>query len=211
MNEVHIKFEREIDATDLLPPVSRDSLDIQEIMRIHNVELNWLWNVMLDILSDQFIRYATEYGVSQWEYMLDISSNDMDDLESRRNEILSVLIGVRPFTLERVQQMLDFKFGKNVINHSVVHDKYEYWLDVANGFETQINNILDYVDDIIPKNLLILFRSTTVNMMTSFIGAIADSADVIHIEADLDVNKLQSNVQPYVCSVIDIAYEVINI
>ncbi len=211
MNEVHIKFKREIDATDLLPPVSRDSLDIQEIMRIHNVELNWLWNVMLDILSDQFIRYATEYGVSQWEYMLDISSNDMDDLESRRNEILSVLIGVRPFTLERVQEMLDFKFGKNVINHSVVHDKYEYWLDVANGFETQINNILDCVDDIIPKNLLILFRSTTVNMMTSFIGAIADSADVIHIEADLDVNKLQSNVQPYVCSVIDIAYEVINI
>lgn len=211
MSEVHIKFGRDIDATDLLPAVSRDSLDIQEIMRIHNVELNLLWKVMLDILSDQFIRYATDYGLSQWEYMLDISPQDMDDLESRRNEILSVLIGVRPFTLERVQEMLDFKFGKNVINHSVVHDKYEYWLDVANGFEQQINNILDYVDDIIPKNLLILFRSTTVNMMISFIGAIADSADVIHIEADLDVNKLQSNVQPYVGSVIDIAYEVINI
>lgn len=211
MSEVHIKFRRDIDATDLLPAVSRDSLDIQEIMRIHNAELNLLWKVMLDILSDQFIRYATDYGLSQWEYMLDISPQDMDDLESRRNEILSVLIGVRPFTLERVQEILDFKFGKNVINHSVVHDKYEYWLDIANGFETQINNILDYVDDIIPKNLLILFRSTTVNMMTSFIGAIADSADVIHIEADLDVNKLQSNVQPYVGSVIDIAYEVINI
>lgn len=211
MSEVHIKFGRDIDATDLLPAVSRDSLDIQEIMRIHNTELNLLWKVMLDILSDQFIRYATDYGLSQWEYMLDISPQDMDDLESRRNEILSVLIGVRPFTLERVQEILDFKFGKNVINHSVVHDKYEYWLDIANGFETQINNILDYVDDIIPKNLLILFRSTTVNMMTSFIGAIADSADVIHIEADLDVNKLQSNVQPYVGSVIDIAYEVINI
>lgn len=211
MSEVHIKFGRDIDATDLLPAVSRDSLDIQEIMRIHNAELNLLWKVMLDILSDQFIRYATDYGLSQWEYMLDISPQDMDDLESRRNEILSVLIGVRPFTLERVQEMLDLKFGKNVINHSVVHDKYEYWLDIANGFETQINNILDYVDDIIPKNLLILFRSTTVNMMTSFIGAIADSADVIHIEADLDVNKLQSNVQPYVGSVIDIAYEVINI
>lgn len=211
MSEVHIKFGRDIDTTDLLPAVSRDSLDIQEIMRIHNTELNLLWKVMLDILSDQFIRYATDYGLSQWEYMLDISPQDMDDLESRRNEILSVLIGVRPFTLERVQEILDFKFGKNVINHSVVHDKYEYWLDIANGFETQINNILDYVDDIIPKNLLILFRSTTVNMMTSFIGAIADSADVIHIEADLDVNKLQSNVQPYVGSVIDIAYEVINI
>lgn len=211
MSEVHIKFGRDIDATDLLPAVSRDSLDIQEIMRIHNTELNLLWKVMLDILSDQFIRYATDYGLSQWEYMLDISPQDMDDLESRRNEILSVLIGVRPFTLERVQEILDFKFGKNVINHSVVHDKYEYWLDIANGFETQINNILDYVDDIIPKNLLILFRSITVNMMTSFIGAIADSADVIHIEADLDVNKLQSNVQPYVGSVIDIAYEVINI
>lgn len=211
MSEVHIKFGRDIDATDLLPAVSRDSLDIQEIMRIHNAELNLLWKVMLDILSDQFIRYATDYGLSQWEYMLDISPQDMDDLESRRNEILSVLIGVRPFTLERVQEILDFKFGKNVINHSVVHDKYEYWLDIANGFETQMNNILDYVDDIIPKNLLILFRSTTVNMMTSFIGAIADSADVIHIEADLDVNKLQSNVQPYVGSVIDIAYEVINI
>lgn len=33
------ELQRDIDAAELLPPVSRDSRDIQEIMRIHNVEL----------------------------------------------------------------------------------------------------------------------------------------------------------------------------
>lgn len=211
MNEVHIKFGREIDATDLLTPVSRDSLDIQEIMRIHNVELNLLWKFMLDILSDQFIRYATDYGLSQWEFMLDISPQDMNDLESRRNEILSVLIGLRPFTLERVQEMLDFKFGKNIVNHSVVHDKYEYWLDVANGFETQINNILDYVEEIIPKNLLILFRSTTNNDMTICFGGVVDSVETIHIEAELEVGDLIAQSNKYIGAVVDAGYEIIHI
>lgn len=211
MSEVHIKFRRDIDATDLLTPVSRDSLDIQEIMRIHNIELNLLWNVMLDILSDQFIRYATDYGLSQWEYMLDISPQDMEDLESRRNEILSVLIGVRPFTLERVQEMLDFKFGKNVVNHSVVHDKYEYWLDVANGFETQINTILEYVEEIIPKNLLIFFRSTTKNNMNVYFGGVIDSVEIIHIESELEIGDLTAESNKYIGAVVDTGYEVIHI
>lgn len=211
MNEVHIKFGRDIDAADLLTPVSRDSLDIQEIMRIHNIELNLLWKVMLDIFSDQFIRYATDYGLSQWEYMLDISPQDREDLESRRNEIISVLIGLRPFTLERVQEMLDFKFGKNVVNHSVVHDKYEYWLDVANGFETQINNILDYVDEIIPKNLLILFRSTTKTDMNVYFGGIVDSVETIHIEAELEVGDLIAQSNKYIGAVVDAGYEIIHI
>lgn len=211
MNEVHIKFGRDIDATDLLTPVSRDSLDIQEIMRIHNVELNLLWKVMLDILSDQFIRYATDYGLSQWEQMLDILPPDRDDLESRRNEIISILIGLRPFTLEKVQEMLDFKFGKNVVNHSVVHDKYEYWLDVANGFETQINTILDYVDEIIPKNLLIFFRSTTKTDMNVYFGGVVDSVETIHIEAELEIGELTAESNRYIGAVVDTGYEVIHI
>ena len=141
---------------------------------------------MLDIFKEEYIYTAADYGLGAWEQILGINPPDLTDTEGRRSEILSVLIGQRPFTMPKVQEMLNFKFGNHVVTHSVNSDRYEYWLDVVDGFETQLNNIIDYVEPLIPKNLIIKTKSTTNLNGEIYIGAISDVYESFHVGAALD-------------------------
>lgn len=179
-------FKRDIDISQFAVPLTRDSRDIQEVYRVESAELQLLWDIMLDIFKEEYIYTAADYGLDAWEQILGINPPDLTDTEGRRSEILSVLIGQRPFTMPKVQEMLNFKFGNHVVTHSVNSDRYEYWLDVVDGFETQLNNIIDYVEPLIPKNLIIKTKSTTNLNGEIYIGAISDVYESFHVEAALD-------------------------
>lgn len=179
-------FKRDIDISQFAVPLTRDSRDIQEIYRVESAELQLLWDIMLDIFKEEYIYTAADYGLEAWEQILGINPPDLTDTEGRRSEILSVLIGQRPFTMPKVQEMLNFKFGNRVVKHSVVSDRYEYWLDVVDGFETQLNNIVDYVEPLIPKNLIIKTKSTTNLNGEIYVGAISDVYESFQVGAALD-------------------------
>ena len=186
-------FKRDIDISHFAVPLTRDSRDIQEVYRVESAELQLLWDIMLDIFKEEYIYTAADYGLAAWEQILGINPPDLTDTEGRRSEILSVLIGQRPFTMPKVQEMLNFKFGNHVVEHSVVFDRYEYWLDVVDGFETQLNNIIDYVEPLIPKNLIIKTKSTTQLNGEIYIGAIPDVYESFHVGAALDEFDFRAN------------------
>ena len=186
-------FKRDIDISQFAVPLTRDSRDIQEVYRVESAELQLLWDIMLDIFKEEYIYTAADYGLAAWEQILGINPPDLSDTEGRRSEILSVLIGQRPFTMPKVQEMLNFKFGNHVVEHSVVSDRYEYWLDVVDGFETQLNNIIDYVEPLIPKNLIIKTKSTTQFNGEIYIGAIPDVYESFHVGAALDEFDFRAN------------------
>lgn len=186
-------FKRNIDISQFAVPLTRDSRDIQEVYRVESAELQLLWDIMLDIFKEEYIYTAADYGLAAWEQILGINPPDLTDTEGRRSEILSVLIGQRPFTMPKVREMLNFKFGNHVVEHSVVSDRYEYWLDVVDGFETQLNNIIDYVEPLIPKNLIIKTKSTTQLNGEIYIGAIPDVYESFHVGAALDEFDFRAN------------------
>ncbi len=179
MDDIKATFGRDIDSSELLTPVSRDSLDIQEVMRIHNVELNLLWDVMLDIFSNQFIKYATEYGLYQWEGMLDISSDG--NFETRRNRILRELMGLRPYTLESFQNMLDSMYGGGVVRLELLNDKYELWFNLSADYMRHINDIYEFAEVIVPKNLILLFKNVKEITINQYIGG------YLHVAKTIDV------------------------
>lgn len=186
-------FKRDIDISQFAVPLTRDSRDIQEVYRVESAELQLLWDIMLDIFKEEYIYTAADYGLAAWEQILGINPPDLTDTEGRRSEILSILIGQRPFTMPKVQEMLNFKFGNHVVKHSVIADRYEYWLDVVDGFETQLNNIIDYVEPLIPKNLIIKTKSTTYLNGEIYVGAIADVYESFHVGAALDELDFKAN------------------
>lgn len=201
MNEIKVTFGRDIDASELLTPVSRDSLDIQEITRIHNVELNLLWDVMLDIFSNQFIKYATEYGLSQWEGMLDISSDG--SFETRRNRILRELIGLRPYTLESFQNMLDAMYGEGGVKLELINDKYELWFETTTT-TYKINEIYDFAEIIVPKNLKLLFKNVKKVTEDLYIGGVVNFKKVTHIEADIGFSIESLKAEPIIGGTVSI-------
>ena len=176
------RYIRIIDASDLLTPVSRDSRDIQEEMRIWNVELNTLWDVMLDIFSNQFIKYMTDYGLSQWEEMLDISHTG--GVEDRRIVILKELAGQRPYTLESFQKMLDAIYGKGSVIVELDNDKYALWFKCDRNAIYKVHDIYDFAEVIVPKNLTLLFKNVKEVQGGIYLGGYVEMRGLITIEAD---------------------------
>ena len=203
-------FKRDIDISQFAVPLTRDSRDIQEVYRVESAELQLLWDIMLDIFKEEYIYTAADYGLSAWEQILGITHHDLTDIVGRRSEILSVLIGQRPFTMPKVQEMLNFKFGNHVVEHSVISDRYEYWLNVVDGFETQLNNIIDYVEPLIPKNLIIKTKSTTQLNGEIYVGAISDVYESFHVGAALDEFDFRANSEINVGMSFDV-FETINV
>ena len=145
----------DIDISQFLPPVSRDSQDIQEVMRIENPEFKLLWDIMADILDNQFIPTMGEFGLSHWEWILDVLPLDDDTIEDRRNRILRLLAGTRPYTVEKLQEMLDATFGNGAVSVDLNENLYEIWFILSKEMRERSGEVISYAEPIVPKNLLL--------------------------------------------------------
>ena len=145
----------DIDISQFLPPVSRDSQDIQEVMRIENPEFKLLWDIMADILDNQFIPTMGEFGLSHWEWILDVLPQDTDTIEDRRNRILRLLAGTRPYTVEKLQEMLDATFGTGSVGVDLNENQYEIWFILSKEMHERSGEVINYAEPIVPKNLLL--------------------------------------------------------
>ena len=145
----------DIDISQFLPPVSRDSQDIQEVMRIENPEFKLLWDIMADILDNQFIPAMGEFGLSHWEWILDVLPQDTDTIEDRRNRILRLLAGTRPYTVEKLQEMLDATFGNGAVGVDLDENLYEICFVLSKEIRERSGEVISYAEPIVPKNLLL--------------------------------------------------------
>ena len=145
----------DIDISQFLPPVSRDSRDMQEIMRVENPEFILLWEIMADLLDNQFIPSMGELGLSHWEWILEVLPQDTDTIEDRRNRILRLLAGTRPYTVEKLQEMLDATFGRGAVGVDLNENLYEIWFILSKEMRERSGEVINYAEPIVPKNLLL--------------------------------------------------------
>ncbi len=145
----------DIDISQFLPPVSRDSRDMQEIMRVENPEFILLWEIMADLLDNQFIPTMGELGLSHWEWILEVLPQDTDTIEDRRNRILRLLAGTRPYTVEKLQEMLDATFGRGAVGVDLNENLYEIWFILSKEMRERSGEVINYAEPIVPKNLLL--------------------------------------------------------
>lgn len=181
---------RVIDLATFLPPVSRDSKDMRELMRIESVELQSLWEDLCGIFYNQFIATMTGYGLRQWEAIFDVIPKATDSFQDRRQRILQLLLGTRPYTVLSFQAILDRVYGEGVVTIHVNNDKYEFWMDISGGMLSKANEIRAFAETIVPKNLLLLIKNVKTVAAPIRIGGIVSFRSAASIAADVSVRKI---------------------
>ena len=172
---------RVISLATFLPPVTRDSKDVQELMRIEDTELQALWEAMCDIFYNQFISTMTAYGLQQWEAIFDVMPKATDTLQDRRTRILQLLMGTRPYTVLSFQAILDNIYGPGNVTIHVDNDKYEFWMELTADMMSQNMSIREFAETIVPKNLLILISNTQNATLRQYTGGYVRQQGVISI------------------------------
>lgn len=186
----------DIDISQFLPPVSRDSRDMQEIMRVENPEFILLWEIMADLLDNQFIPSMGELGLSHWEWILEVLPQDTDTIEDRRNRILRLLAGTRPYTVEKLQEMLDATFGRGAVGVDLNENLYEIWFILSKEMRERSSEVINYAEPIVPKNLLLkILVEEKVQTKSTFSGGLimVDKEITILKPRNYDISTIMYN------------------
>ncbi|PAV38005.1 hypothetical protein CJ260_11500 [Megasphaera sp. ASD88] len=179
---------RVISLATFLPPVTRDSKDVQELMRIEDTELQALWEAMCDIFYNQFISTMTAYGLQQWEKIFDVMPKATDTLQDRRTRILQLLMGTRPYTVLSFQAILDNIYGPGNVTIHVDNDKYEFWMELTADMMSKNISIREFAETIVPKNLLILISNTQNAALRQYTDGHVRQQSVVSIAGYTGVN-----------------------
>ncbi len=147
-------FKRIIDLSSFAVPVTRDSNDMQEIYRVESIEMQLIWDILIQIFKEQYIYTADDYGLAQWESILDIRPDDTDTPDTRRFTILATLLGQRPYTMIKLRELLDTLCGSG--NYEIIEDftNYNIKFKISLGVKKQRDTVATMLKDIIPMNLI---------------------------------------------------------
>ncbi len=100
-------MKRKIDLIRYLPDVIKDNNILNTICSSQSSELVLLFDELSKTKNNFFITTADEYGISQFEKLLDITPNLYDDLETRRIRVSFLWNNNIPYTWNKLIQILD--------------------------------------------------------------------------------------------------------
>lgn len=138
---------------DYLPPFMREYLEMKEIMKTEQAEIDGLWEKCELALVNQFILDATEYGVKRWESMLKIHPKDTDTLDERKFRILARLNQELPYTIRKLREVLTTMCGADGFFLDLQPNQYHIEVKLALTNKNNYQDVENLLTQMIPANL----------------------------------------------------------
>lgn len=107
-----------------------------------------------NILEEAYVETAEEQGLERLENMLGIDGRGKS-LESRRKNILMLLMGDAPYTFVSVNNKLDSVWGKNNVSIQYGSEPYVIDVNIGLGAKNYKDVIKKYLDIVVPANVQI--------------------------------------------------------
>jgi len=145
---------REIDLVSYLPPFMADFKEIAAALEAENPEFKLVWNAADQVLKNEFVETADEYGITRFEKMLNILPYNTDTLEDRRLRVLTMYNANTVCTQKVLENMLDSLCGKGKWKYNLSAQTFTVSIKVALESISQKNCIEDFLKQLLPCNLI---------------------------------------------------------
>lgn len=150
---------RNVDLVSYLPPIMAEFQEYRATLEAENPEFVLVWNATDQVLQNEFIATADEYGISRFEQILNILPSKEDTLESRRSRVQTRWFNTIPYTLKALLGKLIALCGEN--NFTVVKDYDHYKISIFTDLELfgQAEELDFTLDTMIPCNMIVVSRN----------------------------------------------------
>lgn len=142
-----------------LPYIVRGYAEFQGISESEQPEFETVWNSSDEVLNNQFIDTATNYGLSKWEKMLNIRPKGTDTLESRRIKIKAKLNTIIPYTFRTLLQKLEAISYNLPFEVTIKENSYLLQIFTEWDIQGQIDSLKSILDEMVPVNISILSQN----------------------------------------------------
>lgn len=147
-------LEREVKVQRYYPNVIANADEFKQLAILENEEFKSIWEVLFKWFKNRFVSEADLEGVRRWEQMLKIIPSKEATLEDRKQFILRRINTILPYTIRRLQQILNAVYGDDFAVVST-NKKYELWVDIDNRIILKTPSMRTLLRAIIPANLII--------------------------------------------------------
>lgn len=137
-----------------LPEWLRDFNEMKKLARAEQDQADKLWKSCESIWDNNFIDTLDSHGCDRWEIMLHIKPKDSYTLAERRNNIKSRVVEQRPFTVKKLEQMLDSICGKERYELSIEPDKYKITCKIELTSKNMLSDVKELMKRVIPANMI---------------------------------------------------------
>lgn len=139
-----------------LPDVIYQIDEYKEIVRIYDLYLNKLWaDVMQPLYDNQFLDTLNENGCEIHEKNLGITANLTDSLSDRRSRIKGYYASDRPYTLNKLREVLTSMCGEDGYKLSMDLSELTLSVGVGLGSSGMLSNVAEVVRKMVPANVVI--------------------------------------------------------
>lgn len=139
-----------------LPHLYKDVVETDVLIDVENELFRELEQITADIEKNQFVLTADDLGLRIFENMLNIKTNEEEDLQTRRERIIR-LFTISPYTTAYLIQVLDTLLGEG--QYTLRFGTISFGADIVLNITTHINipnkmkELLLTLIDISPINL----------------------------------------------------------
>lgn len=146
---------REPNILDYLPLFLQEIKEMQAHAVAENPELKKLWDSIEDVWNDQYLHTMTENGCERWEKMLKIIPLSTDTLQDRRNRIITRLNTNNVYTYPSLIEKMTSMLGQDGYFMDLNVMEFVLWVRIALTQKSQYYEILRFLKEIIPQNLIL--------------------------------------------------------
>lgn len=175
------KISRDVRLQRYHPDVLAPAKEFKALAAAENPEFNVIWGFAWKLLANTFVLDIDADGAERWENMLHLRKLPEDTLADRRMRILITINAIVPYTIRRLQQLLDAGYGEGNAVAST-NKEYELWIDIDNSiiFSTVAMRIM--LRAIVPANLTINIGQTIPAEAGIFAGGKVSTYQTVNIQ-----------------------------
>ena len=153
---------------DYLPEYMQEYAEMRQIMTGQQPDVDAFHEGVNRVWNNQFLADADEYGVGRWESILAITPKATDTLDERKFRILAWWTQELPYTLPKLNEMLEALCGAG--NYNVVMDNRHYRITVKLGIADHYSDVAALLERVCPANLAcnVLVMFNTHNTLAAF-------------------------------------------
>lgn len=140
---------------EYLPYIVREYEEFRGIAAGEQPEFELAWNQTKEILDSQFILQAGNPGLSRWEKLFHIVPKATDSLEDRRFRVLSRFNEELPYTMPRLQIILQTLCGENNFTVEFQPETYELIVRIGLAAKNNFSDVASLLERVTPTNLLL--------------------------------------------------------
>lgn len=147
---------REVDLVSYLPPFMADFKEVAVTLEAENPEFKIIWDAANQVLYNEFIATADEYGISRFEAILKILPSKEDTLESRRARVQARWFNAIPYTMKALISKLIALCGDNNFTIAKQFDFYRLELETHLELYGQVDELEYIINTMLPCNIVVV-------------------------------------------------------